>query len=174
MKVAIIGSGIAGNVVAYKLREKFDITVYEAGRYVGGHTNTIDVEEADATIPVDTGFIVFNDRTYPNFTKILNQIGQPWQDSEMSFSVHSAGDEIEYNGSSLNGLFAQRGNLLRPSFYRMVGDIVRFNREAWLDTGSQQGNLNLRRAGITVPLLVVVDHLFLVCCAHCHRVSPIA
>lgn len=141
MKIAIIGTGIAGNIVAYKLRDRFDITVYEAGDYIGGHTNTVDVKEGNKTIPVDTGFIVFNDRTYPNFIKILDEIGQPAQDSEMSFSVHSAGGEFEYNGSSLNGLFAQRGNAFRPSFYRMVSDILKFNREAWLDvssTGTEQ------------------------------------
>ena len=143
VRIAIIGSGIAGNVAAYKLRQKYDITVYEAAAYVGGHTNTVDVRDGDHTLAVDTGFIVFNDRTYPNFTKLLEEIGQPWQDSEMSFSVHKAGGRLEYSGSSLNGLFAQRSNLLRPSFHRMVKDILRFNREAFTDISRSNRGLGL-------------------------------
>lgn len=133
MRVAIVGTGIAGNVVARKLRDEFDITVYEAAGYVGGHTNTIDVEEGGQTIAVDTGFIVFNDRTYPNFIQLLEEIGQSSKPSSMTFSVHTANDELEYCGTGLDGLFAQRRNLLRPSFYRMVRDILRFNREAQSD-----------------------------------------
>lgn len=132
MRIAIIGSGIAGNVAAYKLRDNYDITVYEAADYVGGHTNTVEVQEGDRVLAIDTGFIVFNDRTYPNFIRLLEEIGQPWQDSEMSFSVHKAGGQLEYNGSSLNGLFARRSNMLRPSFHRMVRDILRFNRDAFI------------------------------------------
>ncbi len=130
MRIAVVGTGIAGNTVAWRLRDRHDITVFEAADYIGGHTNTIDVEEDGGTFPVDTGFIVFNEHTYPNFIRMLEAIGQPSKPSNMSFSVHSADDRIEYTGSSLNGLFAQRRNLLRPSFYRMVADIMRFNREA--------------------------------------------
>jgi len=128
MKIAIIGSGIAGNVAAYKLRQAHDITVFESGSYVGGHTNTVDVYENDRSIAVDTGFIVFNDRTYPNFIRLLEEIGQASQPSEMSFSVQADDGKIEYSGSSLNGLFAQRRNIVRPPFYRMIRDILRFNR----------------------------------------------
>jgi predicted NAD/FAD-binding protein len=130
MKVAIIGTGIAGNVAAYKLHPEHDITVFEAGSYVGGHTNTVDVYENGRSIAVDTGFIVFNDRTYPNFINLLDEIGQESQPSEMSFSVRADTGALEYSGSSLNGLFAQRSNLLRPKFYRMIRDILRFNHEA--------------------------------------------
>ena len=130
MRIAIIGTGIAGNVAAWKLRDRHDITVYESGSYVGGHTNTIDVEEAGRSLAVDTGFIVFNENTYPNFIRILEEIGQSSKPTEMSFSVHSSDGRIEYMGSSLNGLFAQRRNLLRPAFYRMVRDILRFFRDA--------------------------------------------
>lgn len=130
MKIAIIGTGIAGNVAAYKLRRDHDITVYEAAGYVGGHTNTVDVFENGRRIPVDTGFIVFNDRTYPNFIRLLDETGQPSQVSEMSFSVQSDDGSLEYSGSSLNTLFAQRSNLFRPSFHRMVRDILRFNGAA--------------------------------------------
>ena len=130
MKIAIVGTGIAGNVAAYKLRQDHGITVYEAASYVGGHTNTVDVEEDDRTVPVDTGFIVFNDRTYPNFIELLDEIGQASQASVMSFSVSSGDAGLEYNGSGLNALFAQRRNILRPPFFRMIRDILRFNREA--------------------------------------------
>lgn len=130
MKIAIVGTGIAGNTAAYRLRNEHDITVYEASSYIGGHTNTIDVQEGDRTIAVDTGFIVFNERTYPYFIELLDEIGQESQPSVMSFSVSSGDAGLEYNGSGLNALFAQRRNILRPPFFRMIRDILRFNREA--------------------------------------------
>jgi predicted NAD/FAD-binding protein len=130
MRIAIVGTGIAGNVAAYKLRKSHEITVYEASSYVGGHTNTIDVEEDGRSIAIDTGFIVFNDHTYPNFIELLDEIGQESQPSMMSFSVSSGDTGLEYNGSGLNALFAQRRNILRPPFFRMIRDILRFNREA--------------------------------------------
>ena len=130
MRIAIVGTGIAGNVAAYKLRDVHEVTVYEASSYVGGHTNTIDVAEGDRTIAIDTGFIVFNDRTYPNFIDLLDEIGQESQPSVMSFSVSAGDGSLEYNGAGLNALFAQRRNILRPPFLRMVRDILRFNREA--------------------------------------------
>jgi predicted NAD/FAD-binding protein len=130
MRIAVVGTGIAGNTVAYKLRDEHDVTVYEASSYIGGHTNTIDVAEGDRKIAVDTGFIVFNDRTYPNFIELLDEIGQESQPSVMSFSVSSADSRLEYNGSGLNALFAQRRNILRPPFFRMIRDILRFNNEA--------------------------------------------
>ena len=128
MKIAVVGTGIAGNVAAYKLRQNHEITVFEAGTYVGGHTNTVDVYDGGRKYPIDTGFIVFNDRTYPSFIELLQEIGQESQASEMSFSVRS--DKLEYNGRSLDALFAQRSNLLSPVFYKMVRDILRFNEEA--------------------------------------------
>ncbi len=130
MRIAIVGTGIAGNTAAYQLRKEHDITVYEAASYIGGHTNTIDVAEGGRTIAVDTGFIVFNDRTYPNFIELLDEIGQESQPSLMSFSVSSGDGRLEYNGAGLNALFAQRRNILRPPFFRMIRDILRFNREA--------------------------------------------
>ena len=130
MKIAIIGTGIAGNVAAYRLGREHDITVYEAASYIGGHTNTVDVFENGQRIAVDTGFIVFNDRTYPHFIRLLDEIGQASQTSEMSFSVRSEEGGLEYCGSSLDALFAQRSNLLRPSFHRMIRDILRFNNKA--------------------------------------------
>ena len=130
MKIAIIGTGIAGNVAAHRLHRSHDITVYEAAGHVGGHTHTHDVELQGRTWQVDTGFIVFNDRTYPNFVALLERLGVPSQQSSMSFSVRDEATGLEYNGTSVNALFAQRRNLLRPSFLGMVRDILRFNREA--------------------------------------------
>ena len=130
MKIAVIGTGIAGNVAAYRLAGDHEITVFEADRRIGGHTNTVDVLAAGQKWAVDTGFIVFNDRTYPNFIALLDELGVESQASDMSFSVRSERDGLEYNGASLNALFAQRSNLLRPSFYRMLLDILRFNRKA--------------------------------------------
>lgn len=130
MKIAIIGTGIAGMTTAWLLHRQHDITVFEAHSSVGGHTNTIDIDMAGRTYAVDTGFIVFNDWTYPNFIDLLNQLGVASQPTLMSFSVHCEKTGLEYNGHNLNTLFAQRRNLVRPSFYRMLRDILRFNREA--------------------------------------------
>lgn len=130
MKIAIVGTGISGMVAAYLLHQDHEITVFEAGDYVGGHTNTVEVEMEGRIYAVDTGFIVFNDWTYPNFIALLNKLGVESQLSEMSFSVKCERTGLEYNGTNLNTLFAQRRNLLRPSFYRMIRDILRFNRES--------------------------------------------
>jgi uncharacterized protein len=127
MKIAVIGAGIAGNVAAWHLqREGHDITVFEAGSHVGGHTHTHEIDGH----AIDTGFIVFNDRTYPNFVRLLDTLRVASQPSSMSFSVRNDESGLEYNGSGFSTLFAQRRNLVRPSFYRMLADIVRFNREA--------------------------------------------
>jgi predicted NAD/FAD-binding protein len=130
MKIAVVGTGIAGNVAAWKLARSHDVTVFEADRRIGGHTNTVEVSLGDRSWAVDTGFIVFNDWTYPNFIAILEELGVAWQDSDMSFSVKHARTGLEYNGTSLNALFAQRSNLFRPSFWGMIRDILRFHREA--------------------------------------------
>ena len=130
MKIAVVGTGIAGMVAAYKLHREHDLTVFEAGERIGGHTNTVDVDIDGVPTPVDTGFIVFNEKTYPNFCALLRELGVPWQASEMSFSVRCDASGLEYNGTSIDGLFAQRTNALRPSFWRMVRDILRFYREA--------------------------------------------
>lgn len=130
MRIAIIGSGISGLVAAYRLQQSHKITVFEANNYVGGHTHTVDVEYAGERQAIDTGFIVFNDRTYPRFVELLDELGVDSQPTEMSFSVCDDRSGLEYNGHSLNTLFAQRGNLLRPGFYRMLADIVRFDRAA--------------------------------------------
>lgn len=130
MKIAIVGTGVAGNVAAYHLAPNHDITVFEANSYVGGHTHTHAIEMGGRSYQVDTGFIVFNDWTYPNFIALLEKLGVASQPSSMSFSVRNEVSGLEYNGNTLNTLFAQRLNLLRPSFWRMIRDILRFNREA--------------------------------------------
>jgi predicted NAD/FAD-binding protein len=130
VKIAVVGAGIAGNVAARELHRDHDVTVFEAGHHVGGHTHTHDVEMHGRRWQVDTGFIVFNDRTYPNFIALLDELGVASQESSMSFSVRDEAANLEYNGTSLNALFAQRRNLLRPAFLGMVRDILRFNREA--------------------------------------------
>jgi uncharacterized protein len=130
MKIAIIGTGIAGMVAAYLLSDEHDITVFEANDYVGGHTNTETVVTEHGTYAVDTGFIVFNDWTYPNFITLLRKLDVATQPSTMSFSVTCEQSGLEYNGTSLNTLFAQRRNLVHPAFLRMLMDILRFNQAA--------------------------------------------
>ena len=130
MKIAIIGSGIAGNTIAHHLHQHHDITVFEANSHVGGHTHTHDIEIFGKNYAIDTGFIVFNDRTYPQFIDLLDSLKVAWQPSQMSFSVRNETNGLEYNGTSLNSLFAQRRNLFKPSFYGMIRDILRFNKQS--------------------------------------------
>lgn len=130
MRIAIIGSGISGLTSAYLLNRRHDITVFEASDWIGGHTHTVDVEVGGRQYAVDTGFIVFNDWTYPNFIRLLDHLGVGFKPTEMSFSVSDPVSGVEYNGHNLNSLFAQRRNLLSPKFIGMVRDILRFNREA--------------------------------------------
>jgi predicted NAD/FAD-binding protein len=129
-KIAVVGTGIAGSLAAYRLSNHHDVTVFEADSRIGGHTNTVDVTIGGQQWAVDTGFIVFNDWTYPNFIQLLDELGVDSQTSDMSFSVRCERTGLEYNGASLNALFAQRSNLFRPKFYRMLREILRFNREA--------------------------------------------
>ena len=136
MKIAIIGAGISGLSAAYYLRHKHDLTIYESAPKIGGHTATIDVEHRGREYAIDTGFIVYNDWTYPNFIELLDELGVETRPTEMSFSVRCDESGLEYGGNSLNTLFAQRRNLLRPSFYRMLADILKFNREAVEDLES--------------------------------------
>ncbi len=130
MKIAIVGSGIAGNVAAYSLHAEHDVTVFEAGSHVGGHTHTHQIAWQGNTYSVDTGFIVFNKKTYPRFTRLLEELDVEIKPTTMSFSVKCEQTGLEYNGTGLNTLFAQRRNLFNLSFYRMLREIVRFNREA--------------------------------------------
>lgn len=130
MRIAIVGAGISGLCVAYRLRGRHDVSVFEANDYIGGHTNTIPVKEERETLAVDTGFIVFNERTYPNFCQLLQELGVESQASDMSFSVRCDRTGLEYAGTGLNGLLAQRLNLFRPRFWRLISDWRRFGRES--------------------------------------------
>ena len=130
MRIAVVGGGISGMLVARLLADDHEVQLFEADSYVGGHTHTVDVEVQGNRYAADTGFMVFNDRTYPNFVRMLDLLGVPSRASDMSFSVRCDQTGLEYQGGTLFGLFAQRKNLFRPSFYRMLRDILRFNREA--------------------------------------------
>lgn len=129
-RVAVIGSGIAGLSTAWLLSRAAQVTLFEAGSYFGGHTNTVDVEVEGQRFGVDTGFLVFNERTYPNLCALFELLDVPVAQSDMSFSVSMRSPDVEWAGSDLNTVFAQRSNLLRPSMWRMIADILRFNREA--------------------------------------------
>ncbi|MFD1008306.1 MULTISPECIES: NAD(P)/FAD-dependent oxidoreductase [Oceanisphaera] len=126
-KIAIVGSGISGLTCAWLLSQQHQVTVFEANDYLGGHTATVDIELGGKTMAVDTGFIVFNDRTYPLFQRLLARIGVGAQPTEMSFSVHQAQTGLEYNGHTLGSMFAQRTNLFSLKFYGFLAEIVRFN-----------------------------------------------
>jgi uncharacterized protein len=130
MKIAIIGSGISGLTTAYLLSAEHEVVVFEAADYVGGHTNTEDVSLDGKTYAVNTGFIVFNEKTYPNFIRLMKRLGVVWQPSIMSFSVTCEKTGIEFSPSTLGSLFVQRRNLVRPSFYRMLWDVYRFKRDS--------------------------------------------
>lgn len=128
MKIAVIGSGIAGLTAAYRLAPGHEVTVFEARSRVGGHTHTIDVEMKTGSLPVDTGFIVYNERNYPRFCSLLDEWGVETRASNMSFGIRHEGLDLEYSGSSIAGLFAQRSNLIRPSHYKFLLEILRFGR----------------------------------------------
>lgn len=125
-KIAVIGSGISGLTSAYLLNKEHRVELFEAADRLGGHTATVDVDG----LAIDTGFIVFNDRTYPRFRYLLRELKVAWSPTQMSFSVSNPQNGLEYNGHNLITLFAQARNLFRPAFYRMLRDIVRFNKAA--------------------------------------------
>lgn len=132
-RVAIVGSGISGLTAAYRLTDSCDVTVFEQNDWIGGHTHTVDVSLDGQDYAVDTGFIVFNEWTYPRFLNLLSEIGLTHQNTDMSFSVNSETTGIEYAGNNLSTLFAQRHRLLSPRYYRFLLDIVRFNKNAIAD-----------------------------------------
>jgi predicted NAD/FAD-binding protein len=128
VKIAIVGAGISGLTAAHLLHRDHELTVFEANPYAGGHTNTVRVDTPHETHHVDTGFIVFNDRNYPNFERLLERIGVQWQPSSMSFAVSDESGDFEYASTSANGVFANRAHLAKPWFHRMLADVVRFQR----------------------------------------------
>lgn len=148
-KIAIIGSGVSGLVCGYNLSRNHEISMYEANDYIGGHTATIDVEVDGKQWAIDTGFIVFNDHTYPYFQGLMDALGVQYQETEMSFSVTNERTGLVYNGNTLSTLFAQRSNLFKLSFWRLLREIVRFNRRCKA----------LNKQGTIDPNLTVKDFL---------------
>src|SRR3954462_5039234 len=146
MKIAIVGAGISGLVAAHLLHERHEITLFEAAPYAGGHTNTIRVDTEDQTHQVDTGFIVFNDRNYPEFTELLGKLGVDHQPSHMSFAVADERGDFEYSSGSVGGLYAKPAQAVSPGFQRMVLEYVRFNKRAreLLANPSANGKPSLR------------------------------
>lgn len=144
-KVAIIGTGIAGMGCAYKLYSDFDLTLYEKNDYVGGHTNTVLVDEDGMTIPIDTGFMVYNETTYPNLTQLFTELAVATKPSSMSFSVQHIESNLEFAGTGFWGLFSQQRNFFRPSYFRFLWEINRFNKscsEVLQDKGLQKLTLS--------------------------------
>ncbi|HKK57690.1 NAD(P)/FAD-dependent oxidoreductase [Marinobacter sp.] len=135
-RIAVIGAGVSGLTTAWLLAEHHDVELFEAGDYAGGHTNTEKVTAGGREWPVNTGFIVFNDWTYPNFIKLMDRLGVQSEVSDMSFSVDCQSSGLQYNGTNLNTLFAQRSNVLNLPFLRMIREILRFNRESREDLAS--------------------------------------
>jgi predicted NAD/FAD-binding protein len=129
VRIAIVGAGVSGLVCAHMLHRDHELVVFEAGEHAGGHVNTVRVDTETGSYDLDTGFIVFNDRNYPSFERLLSELGVASAPSQMSFGVSDGGD-FEYNGASPNGLFASRRQAIAPSFHRMIADMVRFNRDA--------------------------------------------
>lgn len=167
MKIAIVGAGISGLTSAYYLAKHHQVTVFEAGNYLGGHTDTHSVEIAGKVINVDTGFIVFNEQNYPNFSQLLSELDVSSQPTEMSFSVSNIKSGLEYNATDLNKLFCQRRNLLNFRFYRMLWDLLRFYREAPKLLNEEDDGLTLGQY-LTInnySEIFINDHLIPMACA---------
>ena len=130
MKIAIVGAGISGLTAAYYLQARHDITLLEKNNYLGGHTNTVSVKEGVRSIPIDTGFIVYNDRTYPLFCQLIDELPVQSQPTQMTFGVRCERTGLEYQGGSLGSFFAQRGNFFRVRHYRLLREILRFQKLA--------------------------------------------
>ena len=129
-RLAVVGGGMAGLGAAWLLRKRYDVTIFERERHIGGHSNTVEIEEDGRSVPIDTGFMVFNRVTYPYLVTLFEELKVPVQRTDMSFSVQHVPTGLEFSGSSLNHLFAQRRNLLRPRYWRMLMQVNRFNAEA--------------------------------------------
>lgn len=142
MRIAVVGSGIAGLSAAWLLSRKHEVTLFEAESRLGGHTHTVDVTLDGRTFPVDTGFLVFNHRTYPRLTRLFELLGVETVASDMSFSVRLDRPDLEWAGSNLGTVFGQRANLARPAFWGMLRDILRFNREA-VEAAAHAGEMAL-------------------------------
>ena len=143
MKIAIVGSGISGLVAAHLLHRDHELTVLEAGNHIGGHTNTVRFELDGRDYSIDTGFIVYNNRNYPLFSRLLDELGVVTKPTSMSFSVRCQGTGLEYRGADLNGLFVQRRNLVSPRFYNLLWHWLRFSRAAERQLASQPHDLTV-------------------------------
>lgn len=143
LRVAVVGAGIAGMGAAWLLRQAHDVTLYEAAPLPGGHSLTVEVPAPGGSVPVDMGFIVYNPPAYPNLTALFEHLGVPSVGSDMSFAVSLGAGELEYSGTDLGGLFGQRRNLVRPRFWSMLRDILRFYREAEADAPGLDPGLSL-------------------------------
>ncbi len=143
-KLAIIGTGIAGMSSAYFLKDDYDITIYEKNSYIGGHTNTVYVEENGKSLPIDTGFMVFNEVTYPNLIKLFKKLNVPYYDTDMSFGVRHNQSDLEYNGSSIDGLFAQRKNIFSLRHYRFLLNINKFIDKGVKYLDQEDSNLSIK------------------------------
>jgi predicted NAD/FAD-binding protein len=143
MKIAIIGSGISGLTAAYLLNKKHEITIFESNDYIGGHTHTHSLDIGANKVSVDSGFIVYNENTYPNFIKILQKLKVESQKTQMGFSVKSIRNNLEYSGNSLGSMFSQRSNIFKPSFLIMLKNIIRFNKEAEKQIGEINPSMSL-------------------------------
>lgn len=162
LEIAVVGSGISGLSAAWLLSKSHNVTLYEADDRLGGHSNTVDVVGFTDPVPVDTGFIVYNEQTYPNLVALFAHLGVETIESDMSFALSAGDGRFEYAGTNLDGLFAQRRNLLRPRFWRMVADIRRFYRDApRILTEDPEGRVSLggylAREGYSRPF--IEDHL---------------
>jgi predicted NAD/FAD-binding protein len=166
-RVAIIGSGISGLTAAYRLHNDVEVTVFEQNDWIGGHTHTVDVTLDDQTYAVDTGFIVFNEWTYPRFLNLLSELGLSHQDTDMSFSVMSETTGIEYAGTNLSTLFAQRHRLFSPGYYRFLLDIIKFNKTAIDDLAHD-------RIDASITLETYLKKLSLCDLFHSHYLLPMA
>ena len=130
MKIAVIGTGISGLAAARTLAPSHDVHVFEADERLGGHAHTVEVDDDGKPLAIDTGFIVYNEANYPHLTALFDELGVATHASDMSFSVHAEANGLEWNGSSLGQVFAQRRNVLRPSHWRMLADILKFHKLA--------------------------------------------
>lgn len=158
MRIALVGTGIAGMSCAHKLYPHAEISLYEREERVGGHTHTVDVKEGDRSVSMDTGFMVYNEHTYPLLVRLFDELGVETMETDMSFAVHHRPDQLYFKGSDLSSLFAQKRNLLRPIFWRMIKDILKFNRSAQALLGEPgQTELSLsafvRKLGLGQPFL---------------------
>lgn len=167
MRIAVVGAGISGLTAAWYLARDYKVTVFESNDYIGGHTDTHEIDVLGKTWAVDSGFIVFNEHNYPNFSQLLSELGVESVVTEMSFSVHNSYSGLEYNAANLNKLFCQRKNLFNPRFYRMLKDLLRFYREApsLLDQPENKESLSdyLNNNGYSDTF--INDHLLPMACA---------